>query len=155
MLEVDPVAEFLFFARKDMYKEGSTGRIDLDKARIQDPFEFESGDFLFRRKILPNPFQQVEIVFEKGDPIWIMQLYGSLITKDLTIDQFNKRLNDVLFENTWKGVPRATDRASQNFIKYTITSNGCFHNFEGYEILYAGEHDEYQAKFHGGLIRPK
>ena len=152
MISQKDLCKFLVLAKKSTYASGDVSKkvIELDKSTT---LIFEDGDFKYHDNYFGGePYGGREVVFFKGEPVYIMVYYG-LVNEDFAnFHRIYKILQKALSLIPENKPYRGPKEYNEGDYKYTNNFIGKVDNFSGKEtISYKGK-EVYQAKYIGGLV---
>ena len=114
---------------------------------------FESGDFRMHDNFFGGePWGGREAVFYKGEPVWIMVMYGRVEPFINDFEQVYEFLKKAL-RNQPENLPLRGPKIFKegNFI-YKNKTKGNLENFLGEEVIYKHSKKIYKTNYFGGLI---
>lgn len=152
MFNLQNLKQFLVLAKKSTYASGNESIKNKDRDGSTS-LMFEAGDFAYHDNYFGGePYGGREIVFYKGEPVYIMVYYGS-------VDKNISNIGDVygVLQKALLLIPEDHPyRGPVEFVnggyKYTNEYVGEVNSFSGKEFI---EHEGkivYEAKYIGGLI---
>ncbi|MBP7708675.1 hypothetical protein KA107_03240 [Candidatus Pacearchaeota archaeon] len=146
------ILAFLVKAKKSTYASGNKAKILGDGFH---EFVFEEGELKYRDRYQakdPRPFGGEEVVFEKGNAIWMMNYYG-FMTSD-TVDSkpvyvfLRKAMSLVDEEMPFRGPAKF----QEGDFEYINECEGNVDKFKGTEIILSKRKEVYRLEYHGGKI---
>ncbi len=152
MINLKNLKEFLVKAKKYTYASGDLSKkvVESDKSTT---LVFEDGDFKYHDNYFGGePYGGREVVFFKGEPIYMMVYYG-LVDKDVTnfrgvYGMLQKALSLIPENSPYRG-PKKYTEGDYGYINNFI---GEINDFSGEEIINYKGKEIYKAKYIGGLV---
>ncbi|MDP3836752.1 MAG: DUF5680 domain-containing protein [bacterium] len=144
--------EFLVKAKKSTYASGDVSKkvVESDKSTT---LIFEDGDFKYHDNYFGGePYGGREVVFFKGEPVYMMVYYG-LVNEDFTdFHGIYKILQKALSLIPEDSPYRGPKEYSEGEYKYINNFIGEVDNFSGEESIINKGKEVYKAKYIGGLV---
>ncbi|MBT5502667.1 hypothetical protein HN858_03405 [Candidatus Falkowbacteria bacterium] len=152
MFNKNELCKFLVKAKKSTYAASDSAEktINEDKSTT---LIFESGDWKYHDNYFGGePYGGREVVFFKGEPIYIMVYYGLV---DESVSDHNKVYGILM--NALKLIPkdkpyRGPEKYDEDVLSYSNSFTGEVDNFSGEEIITENGKEIYQAKYIGGFV---
>ncbi len=152
MLDIKNLREFLVKAKKSTYASGDASKeiVELDKSTT---LIFEEGDFKYHDNYFGGePYGGREVVFFKGEPVYIMVYYG-LVYEEIADFRgvyriLQKALSLISEDKPYRG-PKEYSEGNYTYINNFI---GEISNFSGEESISYQDKELYKAKYMGGLV---
>lgn len=146
------LAKFLVKAKGHSYASGKKA------TKIEggfNEFAFEDGDFMYKDKYHardPNPFGGEEVVWHKGEAVWMMNFYGFMLDQEIdskvVYEFLRKAMSLVREERPFRGPSEFVD----GDFKYTDESEGDVARFKGTERIFFRGREVYRLHYHGGAV---
>ena len=152
MINTQQLCKFLVKAKKATYASGDAAK-KIIESDVSTTLTFEDGDWRYHDNYFGGePYGWREVVFFKGEPVYIMTYYGWINEKATDIKTIYKTLQEALLLIDQTNPYRGPEEYIQWKYIYTDNSVGEVDNFSGEEsITYDGE-EVYKAKYMGGLV---
>lgn len=152
MINTKDLKEFLVLAKKSTYASGDVSKkvIELDKSTT---LIFEDDNFRYHDNYFGGePYGGREVVFFKGEPVYMMVYYG-LVDEEITdfhkiYKILQKALSLIPEDNPYRGPKEYTE----GDYKYLNNFIGKVDNFSGEESINYKGREVYKAKYIGGLV---
>jgi hypothetical protein len=152
MINIQNFKEFLVKAKKSTYASGDVSKkvVESDKSTT---LVFEDGGFKYHDNYFGGePYGGREVVFFKGEPIYMMVYYG-LVDKDVTdfrgvYGVLQKALSLIPENSPYRG-PKEYIEGDYEYINNFV---GEIDNFSGEEVIGYKGREIYKAKYIGGLV---
>jgi len=152
MFNQKELCKFLVEAKRSTYAAG-----DLAKKIVNDDKSttliFESGDWKYHDNYFGGePFGGREVVFYRGEPVYIMTYYGRVADSVSDINKVYGVLMDAL-----KLIPedkpyRGPEKYNSGDLSYVNSFTGEVDNFFGEESISENGNEIYKAKYIGGFV---
>lgn len=146
------LTSFLIKAKKNTYASGNSSK------KLEDGFEefiFEEGMYRYRDRYYakdPHPFGGEEVVWWNGNPVWMMNYYGSMISTKVNSKDVYTFLRSAMSLVNEKRPFRGPSQFKKGDFEYKDESWGDVNQFRGTErILFKGE-EVYSLEYHGGTL---
>ena len=146
------LAAFLVKAKRHSYASGNKA------AKLDDGFRefvFEEGDYKYRDRYRardPKPFGGQEVVWHKGEAVWMMNFYGFMLDKETDSETAYEFLRKAMLlvreERPFRG---PSEFIEQDF-RYTDESEGNVARFKGTERIFFRGREVYRLHYHGGAL---
>jgi len=143
---------FLVRAKKNTYASGNP---PIKKSDGFEEFTYEEGDYSYRDQYHardPRPFGGEEVVWHKGNAVWIMNYYGFMLSDNVNskkVYQFlRKAMNLVNEQRPFRG----PSNLKEEDFEYIDESQGTVDNFKGTEIILFKGKEVYRLEYHGGAL---
>lgn len=153
MISLNELREFLVKAKKSTYAAGDTAKkvIEGDKSTT---LVFEEGDWRYHDNYFGGePYGGREVVFFRGQPVYIMVYYGCVNESVSDVQSVYKVLQSVLRLIPEDKPFRGPSQYQQDGLKYLNVFEGEIDNFSGEETIKSVDGIEiYKAKYIGGLV---
>jgi hypothetical protein len=152
MINIQNFKEFLVKAKKSTYASGDVSKkvVESDKSTT---LVFEDSGFKYHDNYFGGePYGGREVVFFKGEPIYMMVYYG-LVDKDVTdfrgvYGVLQKALSLIPENSPYRG-PKEYIEGDYEYINNFV---GEIDNFSGEEVIGYKGREIYKAKYIGGLV---
>ena len=152
MFDKENLKKFLVKAKRATYAAGDSAQktINDDKSTT---LIFEEGDWKYHDNYFGGePYGGREVVFFKGQPVYIMTYYGQV---DETVSDV-KKVYGILM-SALKLIPeekpyRGPKEYRKGDLLYVNNFTGEIDNFSGEEIIKENGKEIYHAKYIGGLV---
>ncbi|MEN9626169.1 MAG: hypothetical protein RL557_497 [archaeon] len=146
--------KFLVEAKRNTYASGNKA------VKLADDFEefvYGKGDYTYRDRYHandPRPFGGEEVVWHRGEAIWLMNYYGLLLSsqvdKEKVYSFLREALQEVAEEFPFRGpVQKPFTRGE---LTYKSSINGNLECFNGTKFIVISSKRVYESKFHGGSL---
>jgi len=147
------LSEFLIESKRETYaSSGESGEkivSDGSKEFVHERVPFKYRDRYFGS----NPFAGEEVVWQNGNIVWIMNYYGKVISKTVSVQQVYEFLKKCLMKVEPDKPFRGPERFEEKGFSYVNEVNGDMNSFNGTEkISYDGK-VVYVLFYHGGLVK--
>ncbi|MCF7835420.1 DUF5680 domain-containing protein [Candidatus Gracilibacteria bacterium] len=152
MLDKDRLCEFLVEAKKSTYAAGDSRSEKIEKD-FSKTLIFRDGNRKYHDNYFGGePYGGREVVFFKGQPVYIMTYYGA-VNEDISdlkmIYTFlQESLKLIPLDKPFRG-PREYKKDSLAYINDFV---GEINNFSGEEKILENGKEIYRAKYMGGLV---
>jgi hypothetical protein len=150
-MDLKKLKEFILEASQNTYASENP---DI-KVREKDgstTITYEKGPWKYHDNYFGGePFGGSEVVFFKGEPVWMMVYYGWVVEGNNPDDVYGiltKALRSSNIEMPYRGPKELIDGE----FNYINELNGEVDNFFGEEKIYKGDTLLYLAKYMGGLV---
>jgi len=152
MINLQNLKEFLVKAKKSTYASGDVSKkiIEADKSTT---LMFEDGDFKYHDNYFGGePYGGREVVFLKGEPVYIMVYYG--LVNEETADfrgvygVLQKALSLIPEDKPYRG-PKEYEEGDYDYRNNFI---GEIDDFSGEETINYKGKKVYKARYIGGLV---
>ncbi len=152
MINTQQLCKFLVKAKKATYASGDAAK-KIIESDTSTTLTFEDGNRKYHDNYFGGePYGGREVVFFKGNPVYIMTYYGWINEKATDFKTIYKTLQEALLLIDQANPYRGPEEYMQWKYIYTNNSVGEVDNFSGEEsITYDGE-EVYKAKYMGGLV---
>ena len=152
MINKKELCKFLVRAKKSTYASGDLAKKVVNSDR-STTLVFESGDWKYQDNYFGGePYGGREVVFFKGQPVYIMTYYGQI---DNSVSDLNKiygvlmsALKLIPENNPYRGPKRYV---SGDFV-YKNNFTGEIDNFFGEEFISRNGRVIYRARYNGGFV---
>lgn len=152
MISQKDLCKFLVLAKKSAYASGDVSKkvVESDKSTT---LIFEDGDFKYHDNYFGGePYGGREVVFFKGEPIYMMVYYG-LVNDEISDFRgvygiLQKALSLIPETSPYRG-PKEYAEGDYGYINNFI---GEINDFSGEEIIRYKGKEIYKAKYMGGLV---
>jgi hypothetical protein len=152
MANFQNLREFLVLAKKSTYASGSESIKNKDK-NDSTSLVFQDGDFLYHDNYFGGePYGGREVVFYKGEPLYIMVYYGSVDQDFNNINEIYKVLQKALLLIPKEYPYRGPSEYIEGNYRYVNEYIGEIDNFSGREFIEYDKKIVYEAKYIGGLV---
>ena len=152
MANFQDLREFLVLAKKATYASGSESIKKKDK-NDSTSLVFQDGDFLYHDNYFGGePYGGREVVFYKGEPLYIMVYYGSVDQDFNNINEIYKVLQKALLLIPKEYPYRGPSEYIEGNYRYVNEYIGEIDNFSGREFIEYDKKIVYEAKYIGGLV---
>lgn len=152
MINLDSLKEFLVQAKKSTYASGNTSQkiVEGDKSTT---LTFEDGDFRYHDNYFGGePYGGREVVFFKGEPVYIMVYYG-LVSEEVTDFRGVYKILQASLSLIPKDYPyRGPKEYLEGDYHYLNNFTGEIDNFSGEESISYQGREVYKAQYMGGLV---
>ena len=152
MINTKQLCEFLVKAKKAGYASGNNAKKIKEKNKSKT-ITFKSGDWNYNDNYFGGePYGGREVVFLKGQPVYMMVYYGLVYDKITNFKEVYKFLQEAITlipkDKPFRGPKKykRDDYIYENNFKGTVT------NFSGEEIITLKNKEIYKAKYVGGLV---
>ncbi|HHB82875.1 MAG TPA: hypothetical protein ENK61_05325 [Devosia sp.] len=146
--------DFIVRAKQATYVGGG-GKTSSSRPGSHD-LCFEEGDWAYRDSYFGGTdFLGQEVVWLKGEPVWVMNYYGYILRPDLIDGQRGAETIQLALSQMY-----AEGRFLGGFVfegphgRYVDFSNGDVAHFSGREEIYVGDVIAYALDYHGGFVKP-
>lgn len=118
-----------------------------------DEFLYQSGDWKYHDSYAwKKDGGGEEIVYFKGEPIWVMNYYGYLIGKPDAKEIY--RFLHVALQKRHATLPVRGDTYEESNLRYEVEyEKNSIENFHGVERIRQNEELVYECYVHGGFVR--
>jgi hypothetical protein len=155
MFDKKTLCKFLVAAKKTTYAAGDLAKkiINNDKSTT---LIFENGDWKYHDNYFGGePYGGREVVFFKGEPVFIMTYYGQVKDSVADLNKVYETLMDAL-----KLIPedkpyRGPKEYKSGNLLYKNTFTGEVNNFFGEEFIFEDGKEIYTAKYIGGFVNER
>lgn len=153
MIDKKQLCKFLVTAKRSTYAAGETARKTVESDR-STTLVFEDGDFRYHDNYFGGePFGGREVVFWKGEPIYIMTYYGLVAELVSGFEAVYKVLQNALALIPEEHPFRGPAEYIEGGMVYRNSYTGEVDNFSGEEIISSADGKEiYRAKYAGGFV---
>lgn len=152
MINQEQLCEFLVKAKKAGYASGNSADKIKEKNKSKT-ITFKNGDWEYYDNYFGGePYGGEEIVFFKGQPVYIMVYYGLVYEKIHNFKEVYKFLQEVLTLIPKDKPFRGPKRYKRDDYIYENKFVGKVINFSGEEIIKLKGKEIYKAKYIGGLV---
>jgi len=150
-LNLQELAQFLIKAKKSTYAGGRAQTTGADKSKN---LQFKKGKYLYRDRYFGSErFGGEEIVWQKGEPVWLMNYNGGMTKRTLDKETVFAFLRQALMQVSIEKPFRGPLSFVRDDLHYKNLILGDIIWFEGTEeILYRGE-TVYRVEYSGGIIK--
>ena len=147
--------EFLIKAKKTAYAKEKPDNLEILPNGSRE-LTFEEGDFVYKDRYYGfDPFSGEETVWQNGIPVWSMNYYGKITSKDVSPKEVYPFLRKAMRLIDESSPFRGPVRFEEGDFVYENNFNGDLNFFSGHEsISYRGE-GVYFLYYHGGFVRGK
>ena len=146
------LTKFLVNAKKHSYASGNKA-IKHDDGF--EEFEYEEGEWKYRDRYHakgPRPFGGEEVVWHKGEAVWMMNYYAWGISEDMDSEAvygfLRKAMSLVSEERPFRGPSEFIEKD----FKYLDESEGNVARFKGTERIFFRGKEVYRLYYHGGAV---
>ncbi|MBT3816715.1 MAG: hypothetical protein HOG08_00015 [Candidatus Magasanikbacteria bacterium] len=146
------LCKFLVKAKKSTYAAGDSAQkiINDDKSTT---LIFKNGDWKYHDNYFGGePYGGREVVFFKGEPIYIMTYYGQVDDSVSDINKVYGILMDALKLISADNPYRGPKKYNSGNLSYENNSTGEIDNFFGEESITENGKEIYKAKYMGGFV---
>lgn len=152
MLNLQNLKQFLVQAKKLTYASGNESIKNKDRDGSTSLI-FEDGDFKYHDNYFGGePYGGREVVFYKGEPVYIMTYYGSVDKNISNVSDvysiLQKALSLISEDYPYRGPVEFVNGA----YKYVNEYSGEIENFSGKEYIECDGEIVYKASYIGGLV---
>ncbi len=114
---------------------------------------FSGGGLAYRDRYFGfNPFAGEEVVWHCGNPVWVMNYYGSVASADPdpaeVFDFLKRAMQRVTLDRPYRGPERLT----AGDLEYFDEGSGDIGRFKGAEVIRYRGRQIYSLQYHGGAI---
>lgn len=145
--------EFIVKAKIETYAGNAKAQKLEDGSKLlvfkEDRFSYNDKYFGF------NPFIGEEIVFENNKPIWGMNYFGKIFSKNVSADKVYEFLRKAMKLVSKERPFRGPNSFKENDFEYSDESIGEIDSFSGIEKIFFKGIQVYKLVYHGGLIKEK
>jgi len=153
-MDLKNLKEFILEASQNTYASENPD-IKVKQEDNSTTIVYEKDDWKYHDNYFGGePYGGREVVFFKGNPIWMMVYYGWVVEGNNPDDVYGiltKALRNSSIEMPYRGPRELVDGE----FKYINELNGEVDNFFGEEKIYKGDTLLYVAKYMGGLVDKK
>jgi len=152
MINSKKLCQFLVTAKKNTYAAGNERLIIREKDRSKT-LTYKEGDWQYNDNHFGGePYGGREVVFFKGNPVYIMVFYGQVskkISPPRKIYRFlQKALQSIPADKPFRGPKNLKD----GHLRYENSYRGTIKDFSGVEKIFLKGKKVYQAFYAGGLV---
>jgi hypothetical protein len=153
MINLKELSKFLVTAKKATYASGEEAKKIIEKDK-STTLIFESGDWLYHDNYFGGePYGGREVVFFKGEPVYIMTYYGWVESTVENVSEVYTTLQGALRLISEASPFRGPKNFSLDGFEYINNFEGEVNKFFGEEAIITAEGEKiYQAKYLGGLV---
>lgn len=156
MIDKQKLCKFLVEAKKSTYAAGKMAKkiVENDKSTT---LIFEDGDIKYNDNYFGGePFGGREVVFLRGEPIYIMTYYGLVDESISDFEPVYKVLQKALSLIPEDHPFRGPKEHIENDLTYVNSYTGEVDNFFGEEKIYSSDGKEiYKARYAGGFVNQR
>ena len=154
--KIDQIREFLIEANKVGYGGGEEKKW-IKETDHSTTIAYESGDWKFHDNFFGGePYGGREVIFQGGQPVWLMVYYGLISDKTLDKNIVYKFLQSALMEAPADLPLRGPDHFEQEIEGqkwvYENKANGTMENFSGQEKIFIDSREIFYTDYSGGLV---
>jgi len=152
MIDKKELCKFLVEAKKSTYAAGDSALkvINDDKSTT---LVFESGDWKYHDNYFGGePYGGREVVFLKGEPVYIMTYYGQVADSVSDINKVYGVLMDALRLIPVNTPYRGPEKYNNGDFSYENSFTGEVDNFFGEESISENGKEIYKARYMGGFV---
>ncbi len=144
--------EFLVKAKLAGYATaGEGGERDSDDRGKE--FRFSDGGLTYRDRYFGfNPFAGEELVWRGGNPVWVMNYYGSVHSSGPNPAAVFEFLKLAMQRITVDRPYRGPERLTEGDLEYLDEWSGVIDRFKGTEVIRYKGTPIYSLHYHGGAI---
>lgn len=154
-MNTDELILFIHEAGLKTYADPSAKTIPVPLRPGCDEYVYERGDWKYHDSYAwKRDGGGSEIVYYKGDPVWVMSYYGFLLDPTADPKEIYGFLHEALrLEHTTLPVRGDALEAPERNLRYEVHLSGAIEAFSGTEWIYKNGVSVYECYFHGGLVR--
>jgi len=152
MIDKKELCKFLVEAKKSTYAAGDSALkvVNDDKSTT---LVFESGDWKYHDNYFGGePYGGREVVFLKGEPVYIMTYYGQVADSVSDINKVYGVLMDALRLISVNTPYRGPEKYNNGDFSYENSFTGEVDNFFGEESISENGKEIYKARYMGGFV---
>jgi len=152
MINEQKLRKLLHEAKVNTYaRSGEGGEAKLKNGGKK--FEYRKGKFYYQDIYFGyNPFVGEEIIFYQQNPVWGMNYYGQVITKNIPAKDIYSFLKKALRKPNLASPYRGPDVYKSGDLKYVNKAEGHIDDFKGREKIYYKNKLIYILNYHGGSL---
>lgn len=144
--------KFLFNSNNDGFAGGDSKKWIKEKDG-STTITFELKDFRMHDNFFGGePWGGREIVFFRGEPVWIMVMYGVANSSFKDFKKVYRFLQKALLNQPETFPVRGPDKFREGDFVYTNKIEGNLSNFIGKEEIFKGNKQIYKTNYSGGLV---
>jgi len=149
-VNLQELARFIVSAKKNTYAGKGEGRRGTDNSKN---LQYEDGDYVYGDRYFGSArFGGEEVVWLKGEPVWLMNYYGGVENKAADSEKvfvfLRKALLQVSPEKPFRGPPFFRD----GDFEYTNSSIGDVARFKGTERVTLRGEIIHTLEYTGGIL---
>ncbi|MFZ2150629.1 MAG: DUF5680 domain-containing protein [Candidatus Absconditicoccaceae bacterium] len=152
MIDKDRLCEFLVEAKKSTYAAGSS-RPEKSGKDFSTTLTFRNGNWKYHDNYFGGePYGGREVVFFKGQPVYIMTYYGAVNDSISDLKMIYAFLQEALSLIPLDKPFRGPKEYKKDNITYINNFFGEVDNFSGEEKIFLDGKEVYTAKYMGGFV---
>jgi hypothetical protein len=153
-MEIDKLKEFILEASHNTYASGKKDIREKEEDKSTS-IRYSKGDWDYHDSFFGGePYGGREVVFYKGEPVWMMVYYG-WVAEGVDTDRVYPLLEKALSKSKIEKPYRGPDEYVEDTSIYANDMEGDVENFRGEERIYDGDELLYIARYMGGLVNKK
>lgn len=147
------LADFLNEANKSTYANKDAPKVSPSRLGSED-YHFEKDDLIYHDTYFGSrDFIGEEIVYKNKEPVWGLNYYGYILSKDIDHKELYGFLRKALMQEYSDIIPVRGPKSYQDGDwEYNNSSIGDLSRLTGVEEIYKAGVLIYKADYHGGFI---
>lgn len=148
----ESLKKFLLSSNKAGFASGKSKKWIKEKDG-STTITFESGDFRMHDNFFGGePWGGREVIFFRGEPVWIMVMYGVVDSSFKDFKKVYKFLKKVLLNQPEDLPLRGPKLFQEDDFVYKNKTEGDLENFIGEEVICKDDKQIYKTNYAGGLV---